>query len=229
MVISINEDTVDEQNKKIIFEFEVDDAFDNDDINSLFELSDLVDASIEAMNEQMELYPQPEEDEEKSYRDQAVPIGCGQTISQPYVVALMLEKLKLKPNDKVLEIGSGSGYVTALLSLLVKRIAGIELEIDLATRSKKVLEKLKIDNVEIFCKDGYKGHPARAPYDAILLSAAPETLPENLLDQLKPDGKLLLPVGKFDQLLVLYEQVNGEWKGNVITDVHFVPLRKHES
>lgn len=168
----------------------------------------------------------PKEVEEKSYRDQAVPIGCGQTISQPYVVALMLEKLELKPNDKVLEIGSGSGYVTALLSLLVKKTIGIELEIELATRSKKILKKLKIDNVDIFCKDGYQGHPAKAPYDAILLSAAPETLPENLLDQLKPDGKLLLPVGKFDQLLVLYERVKGEWKGKIITDVNFVPLRK---
>lgn len=171
----------------------------------------------------------PKELGEKSYRDQAVPIGCGQTISQPYVVALMLEYLKLKPNDKILEIGSGSGYVTALLSLLVKNVIGIELENELATQSRKVLKKLHIDNVDIFCKDGYKGHMARAPYDAILLSAAPESLPENLLDQLKPDGKLLLPVGKFDQLLVLYEQTKGEWKGSVITDVHFVPLRKHES
>ncbi|MFA6618059.1 MAG: protein-L-isoaspartate(D-aspartate) O-methyltransferase [Candidatus Neomarinimicrobiota bacterium] len=168
----------------------------------------------------------PEEVEEKSYRDQAVPIGCGQTISQPYVVALMLEHLDLKANHKVLEIGSGSGYVTALLSLLVKQIIGIELETDLAMRSKKILKKLKIDNVDIFCKDGYQGHSAKAPYDAILLSAAPETLPENLLDQLKPSGKLLLPVGKFDQLLVLYEKVNGEWKGKIIADVNFVPLRK---
>ncbi len=168
----------------------------------------------------------PENDHERSYRDQALPIGCGQTISQPYVVALMLELLELKPNFNILEIGSGSGYVTALLSLLVKKITGIELEEELAKRSKKVIKKLKIDNVDIFCKDGYAGHSPRAPYDAILLSAAPEKLPENLLTQLKPQGKLLLPVGKFDQLLVLYEQVNGDWKGKVITDVHFVPLRK---
>jgi len=168
----------------------------------------------------------PEEEGERSYRDQAVPIGCGQTISQPYVVALMLEHLKLKPQDKVLEIGSGSGYVTALLSLLVKKIVGIELEEDLANRSKKVLQKLNIDNVDIFCKDGHDGHPARAPYDIIILSAAPEALPERLLSQVKPTGKLILPVGKFDQLLVLYEKKDGEWKGKVITDVHFVPLRK---
>lgn len=171
----------------------------------------------------------PEEEHEKSYRDQAIPIGCGQTISQPYVVALMLELLELKPNFKILEIGSGSGYVTALLSLLVKQVIGLELESELANRSQKALKKLQIDNVDIFCKDGYIGHKSRAPYDAILLSAAPERLPENLLDQLKPDGKLLLPVGKFDQLLVLYEQVKGDWKGRVITDVHFVPLRKNES
>jgi len=170
----------------------------------------------------------PEDENERSYRDQAVPIGCGQTISQPYVVALMLELLELKPQDKVLEIGSGSGYVTALLSLLVKKITGIELEEDLAKRSKKVLQKLNIDNVDIFCKDGHSGHSARAPYDIILLSAAPEALPENLLSQLKPSGKLILPVGKFDQLLVLYEQKDGEWKGKVIADVHFVPLRKKD-
>jgi protein-L-isoaspartate(D-aspartate) O-methyltransferase len=141
-------------------------------------------------------------------------------------VALMLEKLDLKPNDRVLEIGSGSGYVTALLSLLVKKVTGLELEKELADKSKKVLQKLKIDNVDILCKDGYGGHKPRAPYDAIILSAAPEALPEDLLDQLKPSGKLILPVGKFDQLLVLYEQKNGEWKGRIITDVHFVPLRK---
>lgn len=168
----------------------------------------------------------PELELERSYRDQAVPIGCGQTISQPYVVALMLELLELKERDSVLEIGSGSGYVTALLSLLVKRVTGVELEKELVERSKKVIKRLEINNVDILCKDGYGGHKARAPYDAILLSAAPESLPENLLDQLKPEGKLLLPVGKFDQLLVLYQQQHGEWKGKVVTDVRFVPLRK---
>ncbi|MBN2780985.1 MAG: protein-L-isoaspartate(D-aspartate) O-methyltransferase [Candidatus Marinimicrobia bacterium] len=168
----------------------------------------------------------PPAEAEYAYRDQAVHIGCGQTISQPYVVALMLETLELKPGYKVLEIGSGSGYVAALLSLLVKQVIGIELERTLADRSRDVLKELSIGNAEIICGNGYAGYKKRSPYDAILLSAAPEALPEPLLSQLKPGGKLLLPVGKFDQLLVVYEQENGAWKGRVITDVRFVPLRK---
>lgn len=168
----------------------------------------------------------PETELEKAYRDQALSIGRGQTISQPYVIALMLEHLQLNANAKVLEIGSGCGYVLALLSLLTKRVYGIELEKELVQRSKNILKELQIDNVSVICGDGYKGYPAAAPYDAILLSAAPEALPEELLTQLKPTGKLILPVGKFDQLLVLYEQIMGEWKGKVITDVRFVPLRQ---
>ncbi|MBW6457784.1 MAG: methyltransferase domain-containing protein, partial [FCB group bacterium] len=141
------------------------------------------------------------------------------------VVALMLEKLRLGPGDHVLEIGSGSGYVLALLSLLVKRVTGIELEKALVARSREILKKLKIENAGAICGNGYRGCPSKAPFDAILLSAAPDALPENLLSQLKPGGKLILPVGRSQQLLVLYESVNGEWKGNVITDVQFVPLR----
>ncbi len=168
----------------------------------------------------------PENDVERAYRDQALSIGFGQTISQPYVVALMLEALELKPGYRVLEIGSGSGYVVALLSLLVKQVVGIELEKVLTQRSKAILKTLHISNAEIICGNGYNGYPAKSPYDVILLSAAPEALPENILSQLKPNGRLILPVGKFDQLLVLYEQVGGKWKGKIMGDVHFVPLRK---
>lgn len=168
----------------------------------------------------------PENDEEKAYRDQALPIGCGQTISQPYVIALMLQELNLKPDSKVLEIGSGSGYVLALLSLLVKKVVGLELEQELISRSIKTLKMLNMKNVMVIRADGYEGYPQEAPYDAILLSAAPESLPRMLLKQLKPQGKLILPVGKSEQLLVLYEQKDGEWKGRVITEVSFVPLRR---
>lgn len=170
----------------------------------------------------------PDEAQEKAYQDKACPIGCGQTISQPYVVALMLEYLQLKPYYSVLEIGSGCGYVISLLSLLVKQVTGIELEPELAARSQKHLAELGIKNAKIVCANGYKGYEKRAPYDAILLSAAPTALPENLLDQLKPTGKLILPVGKYDQLLVIYEQIKGEWKGRTITDVMFVPLRNKD-
>lgn len=168
----------------------------------------------------------PDTDEERAYRDQALPIGGGQTISQPYVIALMLEHLDLKPASKVLEIGSGSGYVLALLSLLVRTAVGIELEPDLADRSIRTLNALHMTNVRVYRGDGYKGYPKDAPFDAILLSAAPESLPRNLLEQLKPTGKCILPVGKTDQLLVLYEQKNREWKGRIITEVSFVPLRR---
>ena len=168
----------------------------------------------------------PDEQQEMAYRDQAVQIGYGQTISQPYVVALMLEQLKLKPAFNVLEIGSGSGYVLALLSLLVKQVKGIELEKDLVKRSKETLNRLKIGNAEVICGDGYSGYSRYAPYDAILLSAAPDTLPEKLLSQLKPSGKLILPVGRSEQLLVLYERFETDWKARVITEVQFVPLRK---
>lgn len=167
-----------------------------------------------------------ENDEEKAYRDQALPIACGQTISQPYVIALMLQELDLKPNSKVLEIGSGSGYVLGLLSLLVKKAVGVELEPILVSSSIKTLKMLNIKNVSIVRADGYSGYPKEAPYDAILLSAAPESLPQELLKQLKPQGKLILPVGKSEQLLVLYEQIDGEWKGRVVTEVSFVPLRR---
>ncbi|MFO7841919.1 MAG: protein-L-isoaspartate(D-aspartate) O-methyltransferase [Fidelibacterota bacterium] len=168
----------------------------------------------------------PEGSEELAYRDQPAGIGFGQTISQPYIIALMLESLRLEPHHRVLEIGSGCGYVIALLSLLVREVYGIELENVLAEKSRKTLKQLNIQNAEVICGNGWDGYPAKAPYDAILLSAAPEKLPEKLLTQLKPNGRLILPVGKFAQLLELYEKKNGEWQKKIITEVRFVPLRK---
>ncbi|MCK5520796.1 MAG: protein-L-isoaspartate(D-aspartate) O-methyltransferase [Candidatus Marinimicrobia bacterium] len=166
-----------------------------------------------------------EDDQEKAYRDTPVSIGYHQTISQPYVVALMLEELQLKPRHRILEIGSGSGYACALLSLLVDRVTGIELEKDLVTNSIRAINELELKNVRIYQGDGYNGYAKQAPYDAILLSAAPPEIPENLFKQLKPSGKLMLPVGEDEQYLEIWEMKDGEWNRRIITEVRFVPLR----
>jgi protein-L-isoaspartate(D-aspartate) O-methyltransferase len=168
----------------------------------------------------------PVEAEHKAYYDGPLPIGLSQTISQPYVVALMLEELKLKPQHQILEIGSGSGYVLALLSLLCRKVTGVELEKELVRRSITHLESLNIKNVSVFHGNGYDGWASRAPFDRIILSAAPAEFPQNLLNQLKPDGLLIAPVGNDEQALLLYYQKNGQWKSRSITEVRFVPLRK---
>jgi len=167
----------------------------------------------------------PKENEKYAYSDGAQFIGYGQTISQPYVIALMLEEVKLKPEYNVLEIGSGSGYVCALLSQLVKNVTGVDIEKQLVKRSKKTLEMLEIENVSINNADGYKGFAKNAPYDVIMLSASPNNVPKLLFSQLKPNGKLILPVGKIFQELLIFEKKNDEWVSRKVTDVRFVPLR----
>jgi len=167
----------------------------------------------------------PEESRERAYQDGPLSIGHHQTISQPYVVALMLEELRLKPAMHVLEIGSGSGYVCALLSLMVRRVTGIELEKELVTDSIRSMNALSLKNVRIYQGNGYEGYPPQAPYDAIIVSAAPPTFPEDLLRQLKPSGRMIIPVGEAEQELFLYRQVKGSWKAENITEVRFVPLR----
>lgn len=167
----------------------------------------------------------PGAEQEKAYRDMPVQIGWHQTVSQPYVVALMLAELELKPWMRVLEIGSGSGYVCALLSLLVDRVSGIELEKELVTASIRTMNELEMKNVRIYHGNGYNGYPGQAPYDVILLSAAPPEIPTGLFNQLKPTGKLMLPVGEFEQELMLLQQKDGEWRRRIITEVRFVPLR----
>ena len=170
----------------------------------------------------------PQKNRRGAYWDGPQFIGYGQTISQPYIIALMLEELKLKPEFNVLEIGSGSGYVCALLSQLVKNVTGIEIEKQLVKRSKETLDKLEIKNVSINSANGYEGFAKNAPYDAIMLSAAPNKVPQKLFTQLKSNGKLILPVGRIFQELLLFEKKNEKWTSRKITDVRFVPLR-HEN
>jgi protein-L-isoaspartate(D-aspartate) O-methyltransferase len=163
---------------------------------------------------------------ESAYDDGPLPIGEDQTISQPYIVANMTELLNLKGHEKVLEIGTGSGYQAAVLSKLVKNCYSIELIKILADSAAKRLNRLGYHNVTVKCGDGYKGWPEFAPFDCIIITAAPEEIPEKLVQQLKIGGKMVLPVGKYYQDLVLIHKTkNGITKENIIP-VRFVPMVK---
>jgi protein-L-isoaspartate(D-aspartate) O-methyltransferase len=168
----------------------------------------------------------PPDEEDRAYADTPLHIGFGQTISQPYVIAFMLEALDLQSHHHILEVGSGCGYVIALLSLLVKRVTGIELEKNLVSRSRSILKELDIKNVKIVHGDGYKGFEPNAPYDGILVSAAPDEVPEKLFQQLKDGRSLVIPVGKYAQMLKKIQKKEGEKIETDLLDVRFVPLRK---
>lgn len=137
----------------------------------------------------------PGAERDAAYDDRALPIGHGQTISQPSMIAVMLEALALEPADKVLEVGSGSGYAALLLGMLCREVHGIELLPELAERARRTLASLGVTNVAIHTGNGYLGLPEHAPYDAILVSAAPDHVPGALLEQLAPAGRIAIPVG----------------------------------
>ena len=143
-----------------------------------------------------------------AYADRALPLGFGQTVSQPYVVAVTLEALRLAPTDRVLEVGAGSGYAAAVAARLVVSVTAVERIERLATAAQERLESLGFDNVTVVWADGAQGHPPRAPYDAIFLSAAAPEVPEALFGQLAAGGRLVAPVGRAgrDQQLALYEK-----------------------
>jgi protein-L-isoaspartate(D-aspartate) O-methyltransferase len=167
----------------------------------------------------------PEEDRAGSYGDHPLPIGSGQTISQPYIVALMTELLGVGPGDRVLEIGTGSGYQAAVLSRVVAEVYTIEIVEPLGERARRTLADLGYGNVHVRVGDGYKGWPDKAPFDAILVTAAPPRIPEPLLAQLKPGGKMVLPVGSFHQdLLVLTKRADGSIERREVLPVRFVPM-----
>jgi len=168
----------------------------------------------------------PEEYRNHAYNDNPLPIGFGQTISQPYIVAWMTELLDLDPGDRVLEIGTGSGYQAAVLAELGGvEVYSIEIIPELEERASKALEKL---GYQVFMKmdDGYFGWPENAPYDAIIVTAAPDHLPPPLVEQLKNDGRIVIPIGPPGsvQSMWLFEKIDGELVGQNLGLVTFVPL-----
>ena len=160
-----------------------------------------------------------------SYEDGPLPIGYAQTISQPYMVAFMTEQLRLKPGDRVLEVGTGSGYQAAILAELVSEIYSIEIVEPLAKNAEATLQRLGYKNVHLKIGDGYKGWPETAPFDAIIVTCAPDKVPQPLVDQLKDDGRMVIPVGdRFAQQLYLLEKKNGQLKQSATLPVRFVPM-----
>jgi protein-L-isoaspartate(D-aspartate) O-methyltransferase len=168
----------------------------------------------------------PDASVDEAYEDFPLPIGEGQTISQPYMVALMTELLDTRPGDRVLEIGTGSGYQSAVLSQLVADVYSIEIVKALSERAGELLEQQGADNVHLRVGDGYNGWPEYGPYDGIIVTAAPPEVPLQLIDQLADGGRMVVPVGTNYQELLLIEKKDGETKKRVITAVRFVPMVK---
>jgi protein-L-isoaspartate(D-aspartate) O-methyltransferase len=167
----------------------------------------------------------PERFRALAYADHPLPIGHGQTISQPFIVAFMTEKLEPQPADKVLEIGAGSGYQAAVLSALVSNVYTIEIVEPLARRAQADLKQLGYTNVMVRAGDGYKGWPEAAPFDAVIVTCAPDHVPQPLVDQLKEGGRMIIPVGPAgEQDLYLLQKKAGKVERRAVLPVRFVPM-----
>ncbi len=160
-----------------------------------------------------------------AYYDMALPIGEGQTISPPFIVAYMTESIDPQPKDKVLEIGTGSGYQAAVLSGLVQEVYTIEIVKSLGERADKTLKRLKYENVHAKVGDGYLGWPEHAPFDKIIVTCSPEKVPQPLIDQLKEGGRMVVPVGeRYQQTLYLFKKTDGKMLREMLLPVIFVPM-----
>ncbi len=167
----------------------------------------------------------PEDQRRRAYNDHPLPIGHGQTISQPYIVALMTQLAAPKPGDRALDVGTGSGYQAAVLAELCKEVFSIEIVEPLAAEAKKRLAELGYKNIQVRAGDGYRGWPEHAPFDVIIVAAAPNHVPQPLVDQLAPGGRLVLPVGGYPQQLTLITKgADGTIRRRVIAPVLFVPM-----
>ncbi len=160
-----------------------------------------------------------------AYADRPLPLGCRQTVSQPYIVALMTQLVKPSPAKKALDIGTGSGYQTAVLAGLVKHVYSVEIICELADTARARLAALGRKNVTIRCGDGYQGWAEHGPFDIIVVAAAPKEIPAPLIEQLAPGGRLVIPVGGKDQdLVVVIKDAAGKTQRHVIAPVRFVPM-----
>lgn len=167
----------------------------------------------------------PETVREQAYDDSPLPIGYGQTISQPYIVAFMTEKLESKRTDRVLEIGTGCGYQAAVLAELAAEVYSIEIIEPLARQARETLARLGYRNVHIRAGDGYQGWPEAAPFDGITVACAPENVPQPLVEQLKNGGRMIIPIGEQGvQNLVLLRKEDGKLNQQAILPVRFVPM-----
>ena len=183
---------------------------------------------LEAMNKVPRHLFVPDGYLSSAYADYPLPIGEGQTISQPYIVAFMTESLDLKPDDRVLEIGTGSGYQAAILAEIVHEVYTIEIIESLGERARTLLGKMGYENIFVKIGDGYKGWPDEAPFDAIIVTCAPEDIPPALIEQLKEGGRMIIPVGSVGgvQELVRVVKREGRVKTEDVLPVRFVPMIK---
>jgi protein-L-isoaspartate(D-aspartate) O-methyltransferase len=163
-----------------------------------------------------------------AYEDYPLPIGEGQTISQPYIVALMSELLTLKGTERVLEIGTGSGYQAAVLAELAREVYTIEIMEPLSRQSERLLKELNYKNIRVKFGDGFLGWPGFSPFDGIIVTCAPEKIPPPLLEQLAEGGRLVIPVGKHWQNLKLVRKINGRIREEDIIPVRFVPMLREK-
>jgi protein-L-isoaspartate(D-aspartate) O-methyltransferase len=166
----------------------------------------------------------PDPERPYAYSDGPLPIGFDQTISQPYIVALMTELTRPGPTMKALEVGTGSGYQAAILAECVQEVYTIEIIPELARRAEALLQELGYRNIHVRAGDGFDGWPEAAPFDAILVTAAPTSIPQPLLDQLGPGGRLVIPVGRLNQDLLVVTRTDDGFRRETITGVRFVPM-----
>ena len=187
-------------------------------------------ATLQAMQKVARHLFVPAEERKAAYADHPIPIGFGQTISQPYIVAYMTQAIAPQPGDVILEIGTGSGYQAAVLAEAGAQVYTIEIVAELAEAAKARLEQFNYHSVRVRHGDGYFGWKQYAPFDAIIVTAASEFIPRPLLDQLKDDGKMIIPVGSpfFVQQLMLVEKKNGKTKTKSLLPVRFVPFTRNK-